>query len=544
MKTWDIIFTLPYPFADHPSFPEGTLKRALERSGFRVGIIEKPFWQEPDSFKVLGRPRLFFAVIPGPVDSMIMNYTALKKRRNEDRYQRLGQSFFEDSPRSIKYKIRPDRTVIVFSNRIKEAYRDIPIVIGGLEASSRCFAHYDFQQNRIRRSILLDSRADLLVTGMGEKQVVRIAENYASGKGPDEIIAGTARVSGSQPSNGEYTVLPEGEEVEQVPDKLLESQMLMEKARLSGLGIAQKSGGRWIVEEPPEIYTQNDLDEIYGAPFTRSHLTPGPVSPALLMNRFSVTTHRGCGGGCSFCVIHTHEGRGVISRSVDSIQQEIRRLTAHPSWKGYLSDLGGASAEMYGHDCRNIHSCRRPSCLYPQMCRTIKPPGRAFLELLRSCRKIDGVKKIFLGSGIRFDTALKNPLLLEEIMRCHSGPFLRVAPEHTEDHVLQLMRKPAFEEFKAFVEIFESINNNLSRKISLAPYIIVGHPGETLEDVRKMKKKLRSLGLELKDIQIFTPSPGTLSTAMFWSGKSPSLEPLSVEKDPKVLAARKSLLVS
>lgn len=542
MKAWDIIFALPYPFSDHPSFPEGTLKRVLEKAGYRIGIIETPFWQDPDSFKVMGRPRLFFAIIPGPVDSMIMNYTALGKRRKEDRYQEYGQSFFKDTPRSVKYKIRPDRSVIVFSNRIKEAYQDIPIVIGGLEASSRCFAHYDFQQNRIRRPILLDSRADLLVTGMGEKQIVKIANGYANGTTPDKIIPGTARVIRSLPLTGDYAILPEGEEVENIPDKLLEYQILIEKARMEGSGIAQKCHDRWVVQEIPEIYSQNDLDEIYGSAFTRNHLKHGPVTSALQMNRFSVTTHRGCGGGCSFCIIHTHEGRGVISRSIDSIHREIRVLKGLSDWKGFLSDMGGASAETYGNDCHNIINCKRPSCFYPKKCRMIKP-GQAFQELLRSCRKIDGVKKIFLGSGIRFDIALQNPTLLEEIMRFHCGSFLRVAPEHTEDHVLQLMRKPGFEAFRDFVKLFNTINKKLSRKIDLAPYIILGHPGETFEDVREMKKQLRSLNLKVKDVQIFTPSPGTLSTAMYWAEKSPSLDHLPVEKNSKKLEDRKRLLL-
>ena len=542
MKIWDIIFVLPYPFTDHPSFPEGTLKRALEKACFRVGVIETPFWQDPASFMVLGRPRFFFAIIPGPVDSMILNYTALGKRRREDRYQRNGHSFFKNTPKSVKYKIRPDRTVIVFANRIREVYKDVPIVIGGLEASSRCFAHYDSHQNRIRRSILLDSRADFLVTGIGEKQVIEIANRIKHGMDRDGIIPGAARVTRSLPLTEEYIVLPDSEDMENTPDKLLESQLLMEKARMEGQGLAQKCGGHWVVQDPPEIYTPKDLDEIYEAPFTRNHLNQGPVSPALQMNRFSITTHRGCGGGCSFCVIHNHEGREVISRSMDSIQMEIRGLKGHPSWKGYLSDLGGASAEMYGNDCHNSTSCRRPSCLYPKRCRTVKP-GQAYLDLLKLCRKIDGVKKIFIGSGIRFDTVLQNPALLEEIMRFHSGRYLRVAPEHTENHLLQLMRKPGFEEFKAFVDLFNAINKKLSRKIDLASYIILGHPGETFEDVRAMKEKLRSLNLEIKDVQVFTPAPGTLSTAMYWAEKSPSQNHLYVEKDLKKLEARKRFIL-
>jgi uncharacterized radical SAM protein YgiQ len=541
MSTFDVIFVLPYPFSDHPSFPEGILRKALEIEGFRVGIIETPFWQEKESFAALGKPRLFFAVISGPVDSVVLNYTSARKRRREDLYQLGGKAYFAGYPPSIKYKIRPDRTTIVFANRLKELFHDVPIVIGGLEATLRCFAHYDFQQDKIRRSILLDSRADLLVAGMGEKQLVRIARALQSGISSDTImLPGTARTTNESPEEKDFSELPSYEAILEDKKKLLEAHLIMERASLEGKGIVQKHADRCVVQYAAETYDRSDLDPIYNQQYSRAHLKGASYSPALRMNLFSVTSHRGCGGGCSFCSIEVHQGKKVVSRSMESITREIHGLTRHPEWKGYVSDIGGATAEMYGNDCEP-EGCLEPSCLYPERCRMFSP-GKRYLELLRECRKIPGVKKIFLGSGIRYDVLLDNPDLLEEILLYHSGRFLRIAPEHTQDPVLNLMRKPPFKTLELFVSLFNSINMRLKRKIELAPYLIVGHPGEKGRDVVEMKKKLKSLGLKSTDVQIFTPTPGSLSTAMYYAACDLSFEPIPVEKAIAGLSERKKRL--
>jgi uncharacterized radical SAM protein YgiQ len=541
MPLFDVIFVLPYPFSDHPSFPEGILKKALEFEGFRVGVIETPFWQEKESFAVLGKPRLFFAVISGPVDSVVLNYTSARKRRKEDLYQLKGRAYFEGYPPSIKYKIRPDRATIVFTNRIKELFRDVTIVIGGLEATLRCFAHYDFQQDRIRRSILLDSRADILVTGMGEKQLVKIARILESGVSSDNImLSGMAKTTDGFPEENSFVELPSFEAVSQERTKLLEAHLIMERALLEGKGIVQKHADRYVVKYAAEEYSSSDLDHIYSQDYTRMHLKKDFYSPALRMNLFSITSHRGCGGGCSFCSIGLHDGKKLISRSKESIIKEIHGQTRHPEWKGYISDIGGATAEMYGNDCE-VEGCAEPSCLYPERCRTFSP-GKKYMELLRECRKIPGVKKIFLGSGVRYDVLLENPELLEEILVYHSGKFLRIAPEHTEEPVLNLMRKPPFKVLESFVGLFHSINERLKRKIELAPYLIVGHPGEKWGDVTEMKKKLNSLGLKPVSVQIFTPTPGSVSTAMYYAGCNLSLESIPVEKKIRELMRRKELL--
>ena len=541
MSAFDVIFVLPYPFSDHPSFPEGILRKALELEGFRVGVIETPFWQAKESFGALGEPKLFFAVISGPVDSVVLNYTSSHKRRKEDLYQMKGRAYFEGYPPSIKYRTRPDRTTIVFTNRIKELFHDVPIVIGGLEATLRCFAHYDFQQDQIRRSILLDSRADISVTGMGEKQLVKIARILESGVSSDKIIfPGTARTTNEFPEGNSFVELPSLEAILQDRTKLLEAHLMMERALLEGKGIVQRHADRYVVKYAAENYNSSDLDHIYNQYYARKHMKGGSYSPALRMNLFSITSHRGCGGGCSFCSIGVHHGKKVISRSLESIVKEIRSQTRHPEWKGYISDIGGATAEMYGSVCE-VEGCFEPSCLYPERCRMF-PPGKKYVELLRECRNIPGVKKIFLGSGVRYDVVLNNPELLEEIMTYHSGRFLRIAPEHTEESVLNLMRKPSYKALESFVGLFNSINRRLKRRIELAPYLIVGHPGETWDDVVEMKKRLRSLGLKTTSVQIFTPSPGSLSTAMYYAGCNLSLKSISVEKKIGELMKRKRLL--
>jgi uncharacterized radical SAM protein YgiQ len=542
MDRFDIIFVLPYPFSDHPSFPEGILKRTLEMEGFSVGIIERPFWQKTESFKVLGVPRLFFAIIAGPVDSVVLNYTSSRKRRKEDLYQLGGNGFFADCPPSIQYKVRPDRTTIVFANRLREAFKDVPIVVGGIEPSLRLFGHYDFQQDALRRSILLDARADLAVTGMGEKQIVAIARAIHEGLGAQAVsVPGTAKICPAPPKGEGFTALPAFETLLSHPTALLEAQIALEEAAMKKSGVFQQFGERYVVAQRPETYEASDLDRIYGQPYTRTHTAGSSPSPALQMNLFSITSHRGCCGGCAFCAIGMHEGKGVVSRSPESIFGEVDRLTHHPQWKGVISDIGGASAEMYGTSCTK-EGCARPSCLHPKAC-----PGLSsvspYLSLIRACRKRRGVRKVFVGSGVRYDILLNHPEALEEIMLYHCGRFLRIAPEHTSDRVLRLMRKPPFAVLEEFVALFRSINRGLRRKIELAPFLIVGHPGETEKDVRKMKENLRALGLNPTDVQIYTPSPGTLSTAMFYSGADLSFSPIPVERDVKALVARKRRLV-
>ena len=543
MPKFDIIFVLPYIFSDHPSFPEGLLKKTLEANGFRVGVIAAPFWQEPGAFSGLGPPNLFFAIISGPVDSIVLNYTSTRKRRKEDLYQDKGSAFFPGYPPSIKYKIRPDQTIVVFANRIRQVFKDSPIVIGGIEASLRCFVHYDFQKDQLKRSILLDSRADLLVNGMGEKQLLAIANKAKAGAFLKTLdLPGTAKVIKDISGFADYVLLPSREDILKEPKKLMESTLKIESARINHQGVLQPHDHRYVIVHPGEIYTSRDLDTYYGYDYSRTHPDEGIRSPALRMNLFSVTSHRGCGGGCAFCSISQHQGKQVISRSESSILEEIRRFKQHPQWKGIVSDIGGATAELYGADCKKP-LCSKVSCFSTSPCQHLPSSGR-FLQLLRKARQIKGVRKIFLGSGVRHDLMLNNPELLEEILTYHSGKFLRIAPEHTGQTVLGLMRKPGPQVLEEFVSLFNRLNRKMKRKIQLALYLIVGHPGESMKDVVNLARHLRKLKLYTLDVQIFTPSPGTLSTAMYYSGVSTDFKPITVEKDVKALMKRKKIITS
>jgi uncharacterized radical SAM protein YgiQ len=541
MPAYDIIFVLPYLFSDHPSFPEGILARCLRSEGFSVGWIETPDRRDTGSFTRLGKPRLFFGIVSGPVDSIILNYTSMRKRRREDLYQSGGNAFFEGGPRSIKNRIRPDRTVIEYSQRIRRDFKETSILIGGIEASMRRFAHYDFQQDCIRRSILLDSRADLLASGMGEKQIVRIARLAREGREIKSVaLPGTVRIAREPPGAEDRVQLPSFEKIAADKTQLLSAQLALDRALLEGKCVVQPHGDRAVVQEAYQIYSRSDLETAYGLAYSRTHPGRKDFSPALRMNLFSVTSHRGCGGGCAFCSVGAHEGKKILSRSLESILHEIRGFESHREWKGIVSDVGGASAEMFGSDC-DEKGCQRPSCLNPGKCPGMKS-GEAYLELLRECRKVRGVRKVFVSSGLRHDLLLHNPELLEEIMVYHSGRFLRIAPEHTEDTVLSIMRKPPFETLEAFIRLFTGINKGLKRKIELAPYIILGHPGESPRDVMRLKAKIRSLGLPASGSQIFTPSPGTLSTAMYAAGRSPRGEEICVERNIGELARRKAFL--
>lgn len=541
MPRFDVIFVLPYPFSDHPSFPEGILKRTLESEGFSVGVIEKPFWQKKESFSVLGRPNLFFAIISGPVDSVVLNYTSSRKRRMEDQYQLDGKGFFEGYPPSIKYRIRPDNTTIVYANRIRENFKNVPVIIGGVEASLRQFAHYDFQKDKLRRSILFDSRADLAVTGPGEKQLIEIANRLKNGDLIHDLeLSGTSKIVKDISGISDKVELPGLEEILIDKKKLLEAYLQKENGIRRGKTICQKNGDRYIVNFPAESYSDSDLNRFYSYDYARTHSGAGEYSPALRMNLFSITSHRGCGGGCSFCSITLSEGKKVISRSNGSIIKEVSSLMKHKEWKGVISDVGGPSAEMYGYGC-SISGCIKNSCLSPGYCPSLKK-GDRYRKLLKELRNIRGVKKVFIGSGVRFDSLIEDPGLLEDILEYHSGRFLRIAPEHTEDFILDIMRKSHFDSLVEFTKLFSEVNKKMKRKIRLAPYLIIGHPGETFEDVKEMKRKMISLGLTTEDSQIFTPTPGTLSTAMYYSETTPEGESIPVEKNVKELIKRKKLL--
>lgn len=491
---FDVILISGEPYADHPLSGAGVIARVLEAKGYKVGIVGRPDWKSDADFTKLGRPRLFFGVTAGSIDSMLANYTPLKRSRSEDPF--------------VPYRSGiPDRAVIVYCNKIRQLFKGAFIVIGGIEASLRRFAHYDYWDNDVRRSILLDSRADLLVYGPGEIQVLEIARRLD--KAEDAMgIPGTAAVSPVLPDG--FTELPTYEEVSADGDLFGKAQVLFSNRRK----LSQKHANRYVLQYPMPDYSAGDLDWIYGLPFSRE--IP-PDFPEFEMARFSVVTHRGCTGGCSFCSLALHQGDRIISRSEGSILEEIGRLTRHPEFKGYIDDLGGPTANMYGMDCPAA-ACEK-ACL---TCIRLDRSHSRLIGLMKRARRIPGVKKIFVRSGIRYDLAMESPGYLRELSVHHLSGLLKIAPEHVSPNVLKLMNKEGrpLDEFR---EMFSRINP--SRRQHLRYYFMTAHPGSSQREARELARALRSMEKRgdrpAEGVQIFTPTPMTRSTCMYYTGRDP-----------------------
>lgn len=514
-RGFDVILISGDPYADHPLSPVGIIARVLDAEGYKVGIIERPDWTSDSDFMKLRRPNLFFGVTSGSMDSCLANYTPLLRRREKDAQARYHSG-------------KPDRAVIVYCNRLRHLFPGVPIVIGGIEASLRRFAHYDYWENLVRRSILLDSRADLLVYGPGELQAIEIARCLSEGRSL-EGLAGTAIISRDLPTG--FEEIPSCEEVSTDPEKFLEAQ----RALANYKSLAQKHSSRYVLQYPAPEYSPEILDWIYGLPFTR-HIPDG--YPELEMGKFSIVTHRGCIGRCSFCSLSLHQGDRIFSRSEESILEEIRRLTHHPDFKGYIDDLGGPTANMYGMDC---HRCQRGFCL---TCKKLDRSHRRLINLLRRARSIPGVKKIFVRSGIRYDLALSSPEYVKELVIHHVSGLLKIAPEHVSLPVLRLMNKTG-----VTVEKFRQLFLKLTagRKQHLKYYFMVAHPGTTMKEARELAayiKKLSAAGEKpVEGVQIFTPTPMTRSTCMYYTGKDPETgQPVYVPRTFEEKKAQKRLL--
>jgi uncharacterized radical SAM protein YgiQ len=497
---FDIILVSGEPYADHPLSPVGMIARVLDAEGYKVGVIECPDWRGKGDFLKLGRPRLFFGITAGSIDSMLVNYTPLKRERAVD-------------PNAPFQSRMPDRAVIVYANRVRELHKGATIVLGGIEASLRRFAHYDYWGDDVRRSILLDTRADILVYGPGELQAVEIARRLERGE-PLDGVRGTAVIRAEPPEGA--LVIPSFEEVQADKGKFCEAQKRLTNRK----AIAQKHANRFVVQYPAPDYTPADLDRVYGLPFTR-RIPEG--FPELGMARFSVQTHRGCVGRCSFCSLSLHQGDRIVSRSETSILEEIRRMTKHPEWKGFVDDLGGPTANMYGLDTAGI-----------------APAHRRLLALMRAARKVPGVKKVFVRSGIRYDLALECPDYVQELARHHVSGLLKIAPEHVSEKVLRLMNKSGgrrrLEDFrKMFAEAMASKAEGVGgrkgggrgreRPQHLKYYFMVAHPGTTDKEARELADFLRDLERSgekpVEGVQIFTPTPMTRSTCMYHTGLDP-----------------------
>jgi uncharacterized radical SAM protein YgiQ len=535
----DFIFVSGDAYIDHPSFGTAIISRVLEDAGYKVGIIAQPDWQDTSDFMKLGKPRYAFLVSAGNLDSMVNNYTVSKKKRRKDVYSPGGQG-----------GRRPDRATIVYCNRLKEAYSEVPLIIGGVEASLRRFAYYDYWDNKVRRSILFDSRADLLVYGMAEKQIISIAESLESGLSIEYIrhIAGTCYTLPDLSDIYGQVELPSYKDISNSKKKYAEAFRIQEEEQdpIRGSALVQEHQGRYLVQNPPaESLTREELDHIYELPFQRDYHPiyekDGGV-PAIREIKFSITSSRGCYGGCSFCALNFHQGRRVVSRSKESIVKEARKIIKDKDFKGYIHDVGGPTANFRHPACTKQitkGSCKNKSCLFPDPCNNLKIDHKEYLNILRSLRELPGVKKVFVRSGLRFDYIMEDEdeQFLEELCRHHVSGQLKVAPEHVSQKVLNKMNKPEISVFDKFRKKFYQINENIGKEQYLIPYFISSHPGSTLNDAIALAEYLRDIGHHPEQVQDFYPTPGTRSTAMYYS----ELDPYTLEKVhvPKSRAEKK-----
>lgn len=519
----DFLFISGDAYVDHPSFGPAIICRLLEKKGYRVGIIAQPDWQSTEAFKKLGRPRIAALISAGNLDSMLSKYTAAKKYRSSDAYSPGG-----------KAGLRPDRATIVYSNRIREAWKKVPIIIGGIEASLRRFAHYDYWSNKVRRSILPDSRADLLIYGMGEKQIVEIADLLASGHKVSEIrnVRGTCFMTDHIADLPSAVTIPSYEDVIAHKEQFAKAFKVQyeEQDAFHGRRIIQPHGMSYIVQNPPALpLTTAEMDEVYSLPYERtwhpSYDQDGGV-PAIQEVKFSLVSHRGCFGGCSFCAIISHQGRIIQNRSHESLVEEAKILTNLPDFKGYIHDVGGPTANFRKPACSSQlkrGACRHKPCLSPKPCKHLEVDHTDYITLLRKLRALPKVKKVFIRSGIRYDYLLldRDSDFLRELCEHHVSGQLKVAPEHVAPAVTEIMGKSPKNVYIEFKEAYDKMNKKIKKPQYLVPYFLSSHPGCTLKDAIELAEFLRDSHYQPEQVQDFIPTPGSLATCMYYSGINP-----------------------
>lgn len=559
----DVILFSGDAYVDHPSFAAAVISRILEAEGLKVAIVPQPDWHgDYRDFKKLGRPRLFFGISPGAMDSMVNKYTANKRLRSEDAYSPDG-----------RHDLRPEYPTIVYTRILKELYPDVPVVLGGIEASLRRLTHYDYWQDRLLPTILQPSGADLLIYGMGEKPMVALAQLLVE-QDCEIDVKMFRNLMARFPQKQTVSLLPKNE----IPGGIRPDDILLhsheeclrnkraqaenfrhieeESNKYEAQRIIQEVEGRYAVVNPPyQPLTQDELDRSFDLPYTRlpHPKYKGKRIPAYEMIKFSVCLHRGCFGGCAFCTISAHQGKFITSRSKESILKEVKAITQLPDFKGYLSDLGGPSANMYAMHGKNLdicHKCKRPSCIHPKVCPNLNTDHSALLDIYHAVDALPGIKKSFIGSGVRYDLLLHdtgdertnriNRQYTEELITRHVSGRLKVAPEHTSDHVLELMRKPSFKLFYDFKRIFDDINRRKNLRQQIIPYFISSHPGCTAEDMAELATLTKDLNFQLEQVQDFTPTPMTVSTEAWYTGLHPyTLQPVFSAKTQKEKLAQR-----
>lgn len=555
LRGWDevdVVFFTGDAYIDHPAFGAAVIGRILEAEGLKVAIVPQPNWRDDlRDFKKMGRPRMFFAVSAGNMDSMVNHYTANKRLRSDDAYSPDG-----------KPNMRPDYATITYSNIIKKLYPDVPLLIGGIEASLRRFTHYDYWSDKLLPSILIDSRADMLIYGNGEKPLRELVRQLKEGKTFAELtdIPQSSYLSKEIPRSEWEDITLVSHEICLTDKKLYASNFKHieeESNRFNADRLLQKTGNRLVIVNPPYApLSEKELDASFDLPYTRvpHPKYKGKKIPAYEMIKFSVNMHRGCFGGCAFCTISAHQGKHIVSRSKESILNEVKKVTQMPDFKGYISDLGGPSANMYGLkgiDLEICKKCKKPSCIHPKVCFNLDTDHSKLIDIYRSVDKLPGVKKSFVGSGIRYDLLLSDTKseeankshteYIRELITNHVSGRLKIAPEHTSENVLKLMRKPSFEYFAKFKSQFERINREAGLNQQLIPYFISSHPGCKNEDMADLAIQTKRLDFKLEQVQDFTPTPMTVATEIYYSGYHPyTLEPVFTPKTKEEkLAQRK-----
>lgn len=537
LRGWDELDVILFSgdaYVDHPSFGAAVIGRILEAEGLKVAIVPQPNWRDDlRDFKKLGKPRLFFGVSPGCMDSMVNKYTANKRIRHEDAYTPDGRT-----------DMRPDYPSIVYTKILKQLFPDVPVFLGGIEASMRRLTHYDYWEDRVRPSILVDSGADLLMYGMGEKTVVEIARKIERG----EPLTNTPQIAyltnNIEPQDTDIVLFSHEECVKDKKKEAANFRHIEEESnKWNAQRILQRTGKQTVVVNPPyPPMTEAELDHSFDLPYTRlpHPKYKGKRIPAYDMIKFSINLHRGCFGGCAFCTISAHQGKFIVSRSKESILKEVKKVIQMPDFKGYLSDLGGPSANMYRMHGKNLElckKCKRPSCAHPSVCKNLNNDHRPLLDIYHAVDALPGIKKSFIGSGVRYDLLLHrneyeeinkgNRQYTKELITKHVSGRLKVAPEHTSDDVLYLMRKPSFKLFEEFKKIFDRINTQENLRQQIIPYFISSHPGCKEEDMAELAVITKKLDFHLEQVQDFTPTPMTVSTETWYTGFHPyTLEPV------------------
>lgn len=543
----DFVYVIGDAYVDHPSFGPAIISRVLQSHGYKVAILAQPDWHNISCFKEFGRPRLGFLVSSGNIDPMVNHYTASHKRRHSDAYSPGGRA-----------GLRPDRADIVYCNCIRQAYKNMTIVIGGVEASLRRFAHYDCWDDKVRASILADSGADLLLYGMGEKSIVQMADALDGGLHIKDVtyISGSAYMTETPEQVYNGLEIESFEEVKNSRESYCRAFMaqMQNQNHLSGKTLLQRHGKSFVAVNPPaEPLTQRELDAVYALPYTRR---PHPMYdalggiPAIAEVEFSITANRGCAGACSFCAITFHQGRVLQSRSEESVVKEAELLTSLPGFKGYIHDVGGPTANFYGGGCekqKKEGACASRQCLYPQICPAFRPNHEKYMHLLQKLRALPKVKKVFIRSGLRFDCMLADKKhgqnFLRQLCEYHVSGQLKVAPEHISDKVLSLMGKPGEHVYQEFCRRYAEMNKKTGKEQYLVPYLISGHPGSDLKEAVKLAEYLRDHKISPEQVQEFYPTPGTLSTCMYYTEMDPrTMQKVYVAKSTREKKMQRALL--